>query len=364
MRITLTLLLLTLTASAQIIIPTDNIPSALLINTNFLAVQIQPRETNTVPIMPDSDFILSILRADSTILLTPGTYLTGGDTKWRPKSGQCIQGAGMFLTTIQLTNLTDCIVNSKDQTNITLCDLTLDCNHLSYDGVLFHGSGNRILRVRLINRSNFTPNVYREGFGLLIAPTPFPVAISNEISDCIISNYTANGNNNDSAISISGDGSIVQRNTVYGNGTNYTIGEVFGLGVIGNNPLVESNNLFGCFYSYHSDTTGGTSGLTFDANQCWGAFDCFFLANSTNQNMRIFNNVPMQFLSVGIKVEIPCAVTNCTITGNLPLPTGSSKNFMDLHGVSGLTLGDNSTTTNVFTDCVLNKQAISIINQR
>jgi hypothetical protein len=307
---------------------------------------IMPTQTIYVPPLPDFDLVMSRLPGNCTIQLTNGVYQTGGNTKWRPKSGQTIIGAGMTNTIIQLTNATDCITDSRSNQSITLSDLTLDCNHLAVSGVYFHGSGNKIHNVRLINADNLSTGPYRESFGILIAPVLFPVGLSNEISDCVVSNYTMSGINNQTAIDIVGDGSRLLRNHVFGDTNN----PVFGFTLSGKDCLMESNLTVGCDLGYHSDTPDGTTNLTVDGNQFIGCRIAYFVANSTNYNTRILSN-RMEFSSIGIKFEAPCAVIGCSIIGNQPVPTSSSINFMFLNGVHGLIAYDNYSTTNLFYNC-------------
>ncbi len=147
----------------------------------------------------------------SLIHLEPGTFETMGDTTaggtgWGPKTGWVIAGGGMCLTTLQFPSnavvsgalnrghLIKVICRPYLQTNVTVCDLTLDCNYQSglnlasnldlalkasaldgaftLDGISLIGSGNRIWNVRCINTAAMTTSAtnYAEAWGIFIVP--------------------------------------------------------------------------------------------------------------------------------------------------------------------------------------------------
>ena len=155
----------------------------------------------------------------SVIHLEPGTFesmgdTTAGGTGWGPKTGWVIAGGGMRLTTLQFPSNAVVsgalnrghlikVVSPYLQTNITVRDLTLDCNYQSslnlasnldlalkasatdgaftLDGISLAGSGNRIEHVRCINTAAMTtsPTNYAEAWGIFIVPWPFPDGADN-----------------------------------------------------------------------------------------------------------------------------------------------------------------------------------------
>jgi hypothetical protein len=337
--------------------------------------------TNTYWISPSTNFdaIMDHLPANATIHLQAGTYETTGCIGWGPKTGQTIIGAGINSTTLrypikQSPNFQWLIEPHPPyhQTNITVSDLTLDCNYqpgtfITLKGMCLHGSGNTIERVRLVNAASFTKSArdYRESFGIMISRFPYPSATNNVVKDCIVSNYFCNYANNMSAIGITSDGGQILNNEVVSGGRNY----VLATGCIGKGCLVSNNITRGCKMGYHSDTVGGSTNLTVTCNQFLDCACAFFVANSTNYNLNfssnyitLSNNDP-GYLTEGMYFCPPVAFTNVVVAGNsvsvgsLNLKNGAplpSVSFIRASNVSGLNIHDNSVTAglgSVFINC-------------
>jgi hypothetical protein len=325
--------------------------------------------TNTYWISPATNFdaIMESLPAKATIHLLAGTYVTTGCYGWGPKTGQTIIGAGINSTTLRFpTNLSPYFKwliephPPYHQTNITVSDLTLDCNYqpgtlISLNGICLHGSGNTIERVRLVNAASFTKSSrdYVESFGIIITAFPFPSATNSVVKDCIVSNYLCNYVNNMSAIAITSDGGQILNNQVVSGGRNY----VLALGCIGKGCLVSNNVTRGCKIGYHSDTVGGSTNLTVRLNQFLDCACAFFVANSTNydldfsSNHIVLSNDDPNFSTVGMFFCPPVAFTNVVVAGNsislgsLNLTNGAPTpgvNFIRANNVSGLNIRDNS----------------------
>jgi hypothetical protein len=337
--------------------------------------------TNTYWISPAMNFdaIMDSLPANATIHLLAGTYETTGCLGWGPKTGQTIIGAGINSTTLRFpTRLYPKFKwliephSPYHQTNITVSDLTLDCNYqpgtlITLNGICLHGSGNTIERVRLVNAASFTKSDrdYSESFGIIIGKFPYPFATNNVVKDCIVSNYLCNYRNNLSAIGITSDGGQILNNLVVSGGCNY----VLATGCIGKGCLVSNNVTRGCKIGYHSDTSGGSTNLTVSHNEFLDCACAFFVANSTNydldfsSNNIVLSNDDPNFSTEGMFFCPPVAFTNVVVVGNsvslgpLNLKNGAPTpgvNFIRANNVSGLNIHDNSVAAglrSVFVNC-------------
>lgn len=324
---------------------------------------------NTYWISPSTNFdaIMDHLPPHATIHLLAGVFETKGGQGWGPKTGQAIIGAGINSTALRFpSNLSPkfkWLIEPHPpyhQTNITVSDLTLDCNYqpgtlITLDGICLHGSGNTIERVRLVNAASFTKSKhdYIESFGLMINKFPYPSAVNNVVKDCIVSNYFCNYGNNLSAIGIACDGGQILNNTVVSGDQNY----VLAMGFIGNGCLVSNNITRGCKIGYHSDTVGGSTNLTVTCNQFLDCASALFVANSTNYNLNFSsNNIVLanndsRFSTEGMYFCSPVAFTNVIVAGNsISVGSLNLKNgvpvpgiyFIRANNVSGLHMRDNS----------------------
>jgi hypothetical protein len=193
----------------------------------------------------------------SLIHLEPGTFesmgdTTAGGTGWGPKTGWVVSGADMYLTTLRYPSNAVVsgalnrghlikVVSPYLQTNITVKDLTLDCNYQTFldvasnldialkasatdgtftlNGIALIGSDNTIERVRCINTAAITssPTNYAEAWGIFIVPSPFPDGIGNVVEGCVVSDFHGNFHNNLSALGLMAGSGIIRMTNTTGN---------------------------------------------------------------------------------------------------------------------------------------------------
>lgn len=286
------------------------------------------------------DTVMSIMPTRSLIHLMVGTFQTRGPLAWGPKTGQTIVGAGMYLTTVQfLSNavasgslLNQAVIGIQSpyrQTNVTVCDMTIDCNYqngtaTTLNGISLHGSDNAIRRVRLINCGSFTvsPTNYAEAWGLIISGFPFSDATGNEISGCVITGYKCNYGNNLSALGLleNNSGSITG-NRVIQTGSNYVFGAY-----PGSHDSIMAGNLFACVIGSHYDSGNGVTNDIITSNLfigCANAIDWlgghFCDTIIANNIVSLTNDGTGRFSTQAFKLDYPppSSYSNILITNNL-----------------------------------------------
>jgi hypothetical protein len=275
----------------------------LLLSLRSEADALQPPQSWFIPTNAPFDFVATELTKGTINLDTNGDYYTSG--VWRPKSGQVILGHGSRLhLTYPVVNMLD----SLNQTNITISGLSFDCANLARSGVILHGGNNTLSNGYVVNQSNLSTNGYREAFSAVLGDG---VGGSNLISDVVVSNYTGSGINNCSALCGIGDGSQIKNCAVYGDFTNL----MFGYGLIGKDCLLQISFTSGCYYGFHSDTVGGTTNLTLSGNKFVNCYCDFFLANSTNFNTSFLSN-DWTYYGTEIYVESTAQINGTVWQGN------------------------------------------------
>jgi hypothetical protein len=263
----------------------------------------------------------------SVIHLGPGTYQTMGDTTaggagWGPKTGWVIAGSGMYLTTLQFPSnavvsgalnrghLIKVTSSPFFQTNITVKDLTLDCNYQSnldaasnlnlalkasardgaftLDGISLIGSGNRIENVRCINTAAVTTSAtnYAEAWGIFCVPAPFPDAAGNVIEGCVVSDSHSNFKNDLVALGLMAGSGIIRSNFITQSGTNAMIGILVGT----HDVVMDGNILNGVTCGSHYDSGYGITNVTIVNNDFNGCNEAIDWENGVVQDVTIASN--------------------------------------------------------------------------
>jgi hypothetical protein len=243
--------------------------------TNFGAGTIQN------PYYGDFDYIMgNFIPANSTVHLGGGIFWTKG---WNAANanvfdipaGVTVQGEGEAFTTIRrATNFTGYIqqnltVLHSDSSNVTVCNLTIDCNAFDFHnqnwsnavmGIALHGSRETIEHVTDVN-----------GLGFQFAPEGFQLDVgapgqgNNSITGCTTSNFL--GTYGD-GVSATGD-CLIEGNQVYFSPQSAGIpwyprfGINVGFSVRGS--LITGNYVYGGGDGFHNDT-GGDTNLTIANN--------------------------------------------------------------------------------------------------
>ena len=261
------------------------------------------------------DAAMRAISAGSLIHLGVGTFQTMGDAAWGPKTGQHIVGAGIGLTVLQFPSnaVVSGALNRAHvigvqspylQTNITVSDLTVDCNFQSnldlapnpgfpgiftLNGVSLPGSGNTIERVKCINTAAITssPTNYAEAWGIWIAAFPFPEAHGNLIADCVVSDFHGNYKNDLAGLGLMENNSgIVRNNFITQTGTN----RVFGIGPGTHDSVMDGNIMSGVMLGLHTDSGIGLTNVTIVNNQFINCNTAIDWENGVVQDVTIANN--------------------------------------------------------------------------
>ena len=217
------------------------------------------------------DPLINNLPPYSLIHLCPGTFQTMGNTAWGPHDGQRIVGAGMGITVLQfpsnavvsgVLNIAHIIQPISPCTNVTISDLTIDCNYPAWilangtlSGILLCGSRNSIERVECINTAAIsgTDKNYLEAWGIQIAPFPYPDGFDNEIKDCRVSHFHGGTNTDLQALGLaSGSGRVID-NDIEGD----TNGFVLGLNCGSHDTIITGNTLHHVVNGIHYDSGMG-----------------------------------------------------------------------------------------------------------
>ena len=314
------------------------------------------------------DHSMQSLPPHSTIHLLPGTYQTMGGYGWGPKTGQHLLGSGMDVTVLQFPAaavasgacFNDSVIAVQSpywQTNVTVSDLTLDCNYqpgtlTTLNGISLVGSGNTIERVKLINAASFTSarTNYFEAWGIIIGAWPFNDACGNRIENCVVSGYKCNFGNNLSALGLLENSSgIIAHNFITQDGTNY----VFGIYPGSHDSVVDGNILQNVVVGSHYDSGTGATNDTFINNKfinCSCAIDwygaCFQDNTFQNNSISLTNDGSGRFSTEAFFFHPePSVFKNITIFGNTVRVAGTNhfpnQRFILAYNAHGLLIQNN-----------------------
>lgn len=226
-----------------------------------------------------------------TVNILPGTYstvgngdyvpgLTNGQVGWRCNTGWTLRGSDQKSTILKLSksfpspdgktfSATGIATSNSGIQNVTVQDLTVDCNHdvigskqSTETGVSLQGSGHTIQRVTVRNASGWAGEV-------------FPIAIgangvnssNNLIQNCTIKDWKGGAGG---SITISNNVNNLKPPYTFTSGTvrnNRVIGSTIGYGGWGMNGVVFSGNVAeGCGYGVNIDSVKNFN-VTFVNNQ-------------------------------------------------------------------------------------------------
>ena len=227
------------------------------------------------PYYGDFDYIFGHLIPESTVVhLGGGIFWTKGWNRtnlnvFEIPAGVTVQGQSEEFTTIRrATNFAgylqqDLTVLRSDYSNVTVCNLTIDCNAFDFYnqnwsnaiiGIALTGSGETLEHVTDIN-----------GLGFQYAPEGFQLVVGhyeqggNKVFGCTVSNFL--GTYGD-GIAPGGD-CLVEGNYVYfpvqQAGEHYH--PRFGINVVGSakGSLIVGNHVYGGGDGFHNDTGGDTN---------------------------------------------------------------------------------------------------------
>ena len=285
------------------------------------------------------------------IYLGAGLFRTAAARPWRVNSGWLIVGAGMYATTVQLGGNASTISGStciqSDATvaadNVTISDLTVDCNwaelsatapmgaggekNFVLNGVNIGGNNNLIQRVRSINSYGSSANS-REHFAIGLASSGSANGTNNVIDSCRAEQPQGNYG---SPFALVGripylivNSKVVSSTAV---GVNNGVLTIFTSGGVNltnvKNCVVDSNTFIDCQSASYQDS-GSCDGLQVTNNTVIRGWKGVGMANSvlpkqnitiSGNNFSIQNRVPGGG-SFGI-VTAYAAVTNLTINNNI-----------------------------------------------
>ena len=262
----------------------------------------------------------------SLIHLGPGTFQTMGDTTaggtgWGPKTGQVIAGAGMYLTTLQFPSnavvsgalnrghLIKVTSSPFFQTNITVKDLTLDCNYqpvldvasnlnlalktsaldgaFTLDGISLIGSGNELKCA--LYQCGGGDDIGHElcgGMGhFLCAGTVSSCGRQRDRGLCGFG-FHSNFHNDLVALGLMADSGIIRSNFITQSGTNAMIGIVVGT----HDVVMEGNILKRGHVGSHYDSGYGITNVTIVNNDFIGCNEAIDWENGVVQDVTIANN--------------------------------------------------------------------------
>ena len=324
-------------AANEFWISPDPAPSLPSIQAAFLVGTVQnPYDGSTASRF---DSVMSIIPTNSTIHLLAGRFQTMGFQGYSLKTGQRVVGAGIYQTTVQLLPVAaygDYVMGTQSDTNITISDLTVDCNYqpksvITLNGISLHGSGNAIDRVRLINAASVTesPTNYVEAWGLIIASFPFPDATGNRISDCIIEHFHGNFSNNLTGLGLPENNSgWITGNRVVQDGQQYIYGFY-----PGSHDTVISGNILNCVIGSHIDSQTGVTNDIITSNQFVGVSAAIDWANGfysgttfTDNNITLTNDGSGRFTTIAFYFQPGSTNVNLSIHGNQAKTLGNFPN--------------------------------------
>jgi hypothetical protein len=262
-------------------------------------------------------------------LVGPGPFRTYATHTWFARSGWVVSGDGMYSTTVQMAGnvagihydleafRTDV---SVDTNNVTIKDLTIDCNwaelsrtadtgaggekNISVYAICLFGNNHLIDHVRFINSYGSLAN-NKEAFGILIESGPNADGTGNVIAFC---RGEAPAGNHSSTFNMWGWGSSLPNRLM----TNSQIHDCVGVGI--NNGLA---------FGYGFDNGGANLGNAKDCQIYNNTFvDCgsaFYCDTGTLENIQISNNSCVRAFA-GITLVQGAVQTwtkkNIQITGN------------------------------------------------
>ncbi len=273
-----------------------------------------------VPVSNQFDALMQSMPPNCTIRIAQGTNYSMGDTAWGPKTGQRIIGAGMGLTVLMfpsnavvsgVLNRAHLIKPMDVESNISVSDLTLDCNYqpvldvksnldtalkgspngaFTLDGISLTGSHNSVRRVQCINTAAKTsaPTNYAEAWGIMCVPLLGAFdAVGNDVEDCIVSDSHSNFNNDLVALGLMYGSGRVLNNTITQNGTNAMIGMM-----VGTHDVIAEGNIFnGVTLGSHYDSGQGVTNAIIANNDFNGCNTAIDWENACFQNVEIKNNI-------------------------------------------------------------------------
>jgi hypothetical protein len=233
------------------------------------------------PYYGDFDYIMGhFVPAYSTVHLGSGIFWTKGwnatnANVFQIPAGVTVQGEGEALTTIRrATNFTGYIqqnltVLRSDSSNVTVCNLTIDCNAFDFYGKNW---SNAIMGIALLGSGETIEHVTDvNGLGFQFAPEGFQLIVGyygqsgNGVLDCTVSNFL--GTYGD-GIAPTGD-CVVEGNQVYfpQQPAGVPWYPLFGINVASSSKgsIVVGNHVFGGGDGFHNDT-GGDTNLTIANN--------------------------------------------------------------------------------------------------
>ena len=285
-----------------------------------------------------------------TVNIQPGTYmtvgngdyvpgLTEGSEGWRCHGGWTIKGAGQGVTTLKLIKTypsTDgktysavgiCTTSSHTK-NVTIQDLTVDCNHNAIGskqsaetGISLQGSGHTIQRVTVRNASGWAGEVFPISIGANGVNSS-----NNLIQNCTITDWKGGAGG---SVTISNNVNNFQPPYTYTSGivrNNRVVGATIGYGGWGMNGVVFSNNVAeGCDYGVNIDSMKNLN-VTFSNNQFLKC-QSYGLVMSNCQGFLIKNNVIDMAGNTGFGILFNNDDGNMVVTGNKFTAQGPQARF-------------------------------------
>lgn len=255
------------------------------------------------------DSALDGMPTNCIISLGTGVYETLGRMGWSPKVNQTIKGAGMGKTIIRFpaSAVSAGLVSNNPiigiqpafyltASNITLEDVTLDCNY--QPGALVTLSGANLgpnahfKNVELINCASFTKSdaAYDESFGLTASSFPFDSCVGGTFENCWVHGYKGNFHNNLSAINYFGNCSRARITNcrIDGSGTN---GIVFGVNSGSSDSTIDNCWFTGIQICIHADTSIGATNLIVSDCHAIGVNQFVDFQNATYKNFHSHGNM-------------------------------------------------------------------------
>ena len=319
------------------------------------------------------------------IYLGPGTFRTSAVHSWHVRPGWVIQGAGMYLTTIQAggnvstVTSTTCLHSDANiaTDNVTISNLTVDSNwaelsvtapdgaggekNFKATAIALLGSNNLLDYVHSINGYGSAAN-HKEPFDLFLGGPRSADGTNNVIQFCRVEQPQGNYG---AAIGLAGwrnsypyyriTNSRVVSCTVVGvktGGVNgFTSGGVNLADV--KNCQVDSNTFTDCFGAAYIDT-GGVDGLQITNNTVIRGWQGAGFANTdfpkqnvliSGNNFLIQNRVPGGG-SYGVVTSL-AQITNLTVTNNTINFDTSGKGMLQFWGVTGVLINGATISNNV-----------------
>jgi hypothetical protein len=331
------------------------------------------------------DALMASMPANTTIHLGPGTFQTAATHSWFVRSGWDVEGAGMYLTTVQLVGDAStifgagCFLSDPNLStdNATISNLTADSNwpELSAtapDGVggekdfaaravVLYGSNNLVDHVRAINSYGSAAN-HRELFDITLSGSRFSDGSNDVIQFCDAelprgtygNPFALQGWRNSTPYYVITNSKVLSCTAVgvnNGLNTGFTSGGVNLANV--KDCVIDGNTFTDCYGAAYMDT-GSVDGLQVSDNTVIRGWQGVGLANSTmpKQNIQITgNNFYIQNRipdggSYGI-VTAYGVTTNLTIDGNTITFDPSGNGMLQFWGIATPLLNNATISNNV-----------------